>query len=129
MAHRVITADGGTPTTPFAPAALVAEGRRVLFVSGQLADDLNGELVGGDDAGAQAEQCFRNIDALLTAAGATRTDVVKLTIYLTDLADREAVARARTAYFGVHMPASTGLRIAGLVIPGARVEVEAIAVF
>jgi enamine deaminase RidA (YjgF/YER057c/UK114 family) len=107
----------------------VTQGRQVLFISGQLADSPSGELVGGDDAGAQAEQCFRNVDALLTAAGATKSDVVKLTIYLTDLADRDAVASARTAYFGEHMPASTGLQITALVIPGARVEVEAIAVF
>ena len=129
MTHRVITGDGQPPRTPFAPAALVSGGERVLFISGQLGDDASGELVGGDDAGAQAEQCFRNIDALLSAAGATKEDVVKLTIYLTDLADREAVATVRTEYFGEHMPASTGLRVAGLVLPGARVEVEAIVVF
>lgn len=119
----------GVPSTmPFAPA-IVAEGAtRFLFISGQLGEDATGALV-SDDAGEQAAQCFRNIDELLRAAGACKSNVAKLTIYLTDLVDREAVARARTEYFGAHRPASTGLMVAGLMAPGAKVEVEAIAAF
>lgn len=129
MTHTVIVFSDGRPATPFAPAALSQQGTQVLFVSGQLGEGADGELV-SPDAGEQAEQCFRNIDALLTAAGATRTDVVKLGMFMTDLvSDRAAVAAARTAYFGDHIPASTAYQVAGLVIPDARVEVEAIAVF
>lgn len=127
MPNTIVVPDGAPSAAPFSPAVL-ASGARVLFVSGQLGEDDEGALV-SEDAGEQAAQALRNVDRILAAAGATKQDVSKLTIYLTDLADREAVARARTAYFGSYKPASTGLVVAGLVIPGAKVEIEATAVF
>jgi 2-iminobutanoate/2-iminopropanoate deaminase len=126
--HRIVTEDGGPARTPYSPAVL-ASGSRTLFISGQLAEGPDGELVGGDDVGAQAAQCFRNIDVLLRAAGAGPTDVTRIAVYLLDSGDRAAVARERNAYFGEHRPASTGLVVSELLVPGALVEVEAIAVF
>ncbi len=128
MPHEVVTAAGIAPSSgPFAPATL-ATGTRVLTLSGQIADDSEGKRV-GDEAGEQARQCLRNIDALLQAAGASRTDIVRIGVYLTDMADRGAVALARSEFFGEHKPASTLFQVAALVAPEYRVEIEATAIF
>ena len=129
MPNEVITAAGApAPTGPFAPAVL-ATGSRILAISGQIADGSDGQIVGGDDAGEQARQTLRNIDALLTAAGAKRTDVVRVSVFLTDMADRAAVAEARKEFFGDHKPAATLFAVAGLVTDQLKVEIEATAVF
>ena len=127
--NTVITAEGApAPPGPFAPAIL-ATGSRVLNVSGQIADAPDGSIVGLGDAEEQARQCLRNLDALLRAAGASRTDVVKVGVFLTDIADRAAVARARTEFFGDHKPAATLFQVAALVLPELKVEIDAVAVF
>jgi 2-iminobutanoate/2-iminopropanoate deaminase len=129
MPNEVITAAGAAPPTgPFAPAVL-ATGTRVLSISGQIADGADGQIVGGDDAGEQAGQALRNLDALLVAAGAQRTDVVKISVFLTDIGDRAAVAAARAEYFGDHKPAATLFAVSGLVTPQLKVEIEATAIF
>ena len=128
MPHDVVTAAGlAPPSGPFAPATL-ATGTRVLTLSGQIADNSEGRRV-GDHAEDQARQCLRNIDALLQAAGASKTDIVRIGVYLTDIADRAAVARARAEYFGDHKPAATLFQVAALVAPEYKVEIEATAIF
>jgi 2-iminobutanoate/2-iminopropanoate deaminase len=129
MPNEIVVPEGANPPTgPFAPAIL-ATGMRMLSVSGQIADGPDGSLVGGDDAEEQARQCLRNLDALLQSAGATKADVVKIGVFLTDMDDRAAVARARSEYFGDHKPASTLFEVSRLVLPELRVEIEATAVF
>jgi 2-iminobutanoate/2-iminopropanoate deaminase len=116
-----------TPSGPFSPAVL-AEGSRVLALSGQIGDKGDGQPV-ADDAGDQARQCLANIDALLRAAGAGKTDVARVTVFLTDISDRAAVAAARTEYFGSHRPAATLVEVSALVTPAFKVEIEATAIF
>jgi len=129
MPNEIVVPEGANPPTgPFAPAIL-ATGTRMLSVSGQIADAPDGSLVGGGDAEEQARQCLRNLDALLQSAGATKDDVVKIGVFLTDMDDRPAVARARSEYFGDHKPASTLFEVSRLVLPELRVEIEATAVF
>ena len=99
----------------------------LLFVSGCVALDGDGRLVGGDDVVAQARQVFANLGAVLAAAGAGIADVVKVTVFLTDVDDRPAVNEVRRAVFGDVRPASTLVEVARLPVPGARVEVEAVA--
>lgn len=101
----------------------------MLEISGQVAQAADGSLVGGGDAGEQARQCLRNVDALLRAVGASREDVVKVSVFLTDMEDRAAVAAAREEYFGEHRPAATLVEISALVSPALKVEIEATAVF
>jgi 2-iminobutanoate/2-iminopropanoate deaminase len=126
---RALTARGlPQPGGPFSPAT-VAEGARILSLSGQIAQDKEGRLVGGESAEAQARQCLRNLGALLEAAGARREDVVRVTVFLTDVADRAAVARAREEFFGEHRPAATLVEVSALVAPEYRVEIEATAVY
>ena len=99
----------------------------LLFVSGVVPVDADGSLVGGDDVTEQARQVFRNMGAILAAAGATIADIVKVTVFLTRIEDRAAVDIARREAFGAARPASTLVEISRLLVPGARVEIEAVA--
>jgi reactive intermediate/imine deaminase len=100
----------------------------LLFVSGIVAVDERRELVGGDDVVAQARCVFDNMREVLAAAGCTFADVVKVTLFLTDVGDRPLVNPVRQEVFGETRPASTLVEVPALVIPGAKIEVEAVAV-
>jgi reactive intermediate/imine deaminase len=99
----------------------------LLFVSGCVPVDGEGRLVGGDDVVAQARQVLANVGAVLAAAGATFADVVKVTVYLTDIADRAAINPVRQEIFGETRPASTLVEVSALAIPGAKLEIDAVA--
>lgn len=105
----------------------VVTGRgRLVVVSGQIAQDERGELVGPGDPDAQAQQVFENLRRCLAAAGAGFSDVVKLTFFVLDVADLPAVRAARDAVIDtVRPPASTAVQVAALVAPGYRLEIEA----
>ena len=100
---------------------------QLLFVSGCVPVDARGELVGGDDIVAQARQVFANVGAVLEAAGASFSDVAKVTIFLTDVDDRALINPVRQEVFGETRPASTLVEVSRLAVPGARLEVEAVA--
>jgi len=100
----------------------------LLFVSGIVPVDEGGRLVGGDDVVAQARAVFDSMRVVLLAAGASAGDVVKVTVFLTDVDDRALVNPVRQAFFGDARPASTLVEISRLAIPGAKIEVEAVAV-
>jgi reactive intermediate/imine deaminase len=99
----------------------------LLFVSGFVPVDGEGRLVGGDDVVAQVRQVFANLGAVLAAAGATFADVVKVTVYLTDITDRARINPVRQEIFGDTRPASTLVEVSALVVPGAKVEIDAVA--
>ena len=99
----------------------------LLFVSGCVPVDADGRLVGGGDVVAQARQVFANVGAILEAGGATFADVVKVTVYLIDIDDRARINPVREEVFGEARPASTLVEVSALAIPGARLEVEAVA--
>jgi 2-iminobutanoate/2-iminopropanoate deaminase len=99
----------------------------LLFVSGIVAVDAEGKLVGGDDVVAQAEQVFENMRRVLAVAGCGFEDVVKITIFLTDVDDRAKLNPLRQAAFGSARPASTLVEVPRLAVPGSKVEVEAVA--
>jgi len=100
-----------------------------VYISGQVAIDGSGALVGEGDAAAQTEQVFQNLRTVVEAAGGSLKDIVKITVYVTDPAYRPAVAAARQKHFadGAY-PASTYVVISGLALPQLLVEIEAIAV-
>ena len=100
----------------------------LLFVSGCVPVDAEGNLVGGEDVVAQAERVFENIGTVLAAAGSRPDDVVKVTIFVTDIEDRPKINPVRQAFFGETRPASTLVEISKLAIPGAKIEVEAVAI-
>jgi reactive intermediate/imine deaminase len=99
----------------------------LLFVSGVVPVDEKGRL-SGDDAVEQARVVFRNLGEVLAAAGASFADVVKVTVFLTDVDDRPLINPVRREVFGATRPASTLVEVSRLAIPGAKIEVEAIAV-
>jgi enamine deaminase RidA (YjgF/YER057c/UK114 family) len=110
--------------------AVVATGSRIVFLAGQVALDANGQLVGGDDVGAQAHQVYRNIAIALEAAGARIADVAKLTTYVVGHRNGllHQVMTARRTVFGDHAPASTFIGVEALARPEYLIEVEALAV-
>jgi 2-iminobutanoate/2-iminopropanoate deaminase len=99
----------------------------LLFVSGLIGVDAEGRLVGGEDVIAQTRQVFENLRAVLEAAGCGFGDVVKLTIFLTDVDDRPLINPVRQRVFGTARPASTLVEVSRLAIPGAKIEIEAVA--
>ena len=99
----------------------------LLFVSGCVPVDGDGRLVGGDDIVAHARQTFGNVGAVLAAGGSSPADVVKVTVFLTDIDDRPKINPVRQEFFGDVRPASTLVEVSQLAIPGAKIEVEAVA--
>ncbi|TWD24120.1 enamine deaminase RidA (YjgF/YER057c/UK114 family) [Streptomyces sp. T12] len=129
MTHltRIPAPDGVAPAAQY--THVVTGTGRLVAVSGQLALDEDGALVGEGDAGAQARQVFENLRRCLAAAGATFDDVVKLTYFVTDMAHLPAVRAARAAHVPEdRLPAASAVQVAALVRPEFLLEVEALAV-
>ncbi len=109
----------------------LSQGLRVgnlLFLSGQVAVDSSGTIVGAGDLKTQTRQVFENIKAILERAGATFDDVVKMTTYFTtDIRNYEDYFSVRREYFKGINPASTGVQVAALAFEGLLLEVEVVA--
>lgn len=115
---------------PYEPYRL-SQGFRVgdlLLVSGQAAIDENGALVGVGDFDAQAEQVFRNLQRVLEAGGSSLDRVVKVTIFLTDMANFPKIVELRGTWFTPPYPADTIVEVTSLALPELEIEIEAIAV-
>ena len=97
----------------------------LLLVSGVAPLDDAGKLVSADVA-VQARQVFDNLKKILRAADADFGDVLKVTVFLTDVADRTKINPARQQYFGAARPASTLIGVKQLAIDGMKIEVEAV---
>jgi enamine deaminase RidA (YjgF/YER057c/UK114 family) len=104
---------------------IVASGRH-LYVAGQVALDENGELVGGDDAGAQARQVLTNLQHVIESAGGRMADVARTTVYLTRLEDRGPVGVVRAEFFPAPPPVNTLIVVSSLASPDFLVEIDAI---
>jgi reactive intermediate/imine deaminase len=98
----------------------------MLFISGQIGTNMEGRVV-SDDVALQADQALRNIELLLKANGATMADVVKVTVYVTDIRYLDAIAPVRLKYFPENGPASAIVEVSRLALPDLKVEIEAIA--
>ena len=112
------------PISHFTDAVRAGE---LLYVSGIVAVDGDGSLVGGADVVAQTRQVFENMRAVLTAGGCGFADVVKVTIFLTDVDDRPLINPVRQEVFGATRPASTLVEVPRLAVEGAKVEIECVA--
>jgi reactive intermediate/imine deaminase len=114
----------GEPISHYTDAVRVGD---LLFISGCVPTDAAGNVVGGDDVAAQARKVFESIGAILAAAGAGFEDVAKVTVFLTDVDDRQKINPVRQEVFGSARPASTLVEVSRLAIPGIKIEVEAVA--
>jgi reactive intermediate/imine deaminase len=123
--RREVMVEGlAEPLSHYADAVVAGD---TLYVSGIVPVDAQGAVVGGDDVVAQTRQVFAIMERVLAAAGAMPGDVVKVTIYLLDVDDRPLINPVRQEFFGSARPASTLIEVSRLAVPGARVEIEAIA--
>lgn len=101
---------------------------RTVYVSGQVARNEQGQIVGRGDMRAQTEQVFKNIDAALAAAGASLSDVVQLTAYLRDISQLAAYREVRERVLGDHpRPASTLVEVKGFIEEDILLEVDVVA--
>ena len=114
----------GTPISHYTDAVRAGD---LLFASGCVPTDADGNVVGGDDVAAQARKTLENIGVILERGGATFADVVKVTVFLTDIDDRPKINPVRQEIFGDTRPASTLIEVSRLAIPGIKIEIEAVA--
>lgn len=127
MTNAKVIAIDPDPLKPYR----IAPGWRVgdlLFLSGQAAIDSSGAIIGEGDFDAQLAQIFANIDTVLAAGGSDRSRIVKVTIYLTDMANFPAIVDARGRYFKEPWPADTIVEVKSLALPQLMVEIDVIAV-
>ncbi len=101
--------------------------KNLIFVSGQVALDEKGQVVGKGDVKAQAKQVMENIIRVLREGGASLNDVVKVTVFLTNMDHLKPVAEVRREYFKDHLPASTLVQVSSLVQKELLVEIDAVA--
>ena len=109
----------------------LAQGKQIgntIYVSGQIAYDSNGELVGEGDMKAQTRQVFDNIKSILESAGSGLKDIVKINTYITDGSKFMDMLAVRSEIFGDDPPASTAVVVAALAFPALLIEVEAVAI-
>ncbi len=121
----------GLQINPAYSHVVVTTGARTVYISGQVAVDENGALVGAGDLGAQTTQVMLNLGRALEAAGATFADVVKITTFVVGYRpeQRAVIGAARSPFFPAgEPPASTLVGIEALAAPGWLIEIEAIAV-
>lgn len=124
MTRRELRVAGlAEPISHYADAVLAGD---TLYISGIVPVDEHGAVV-GDDVVAQARQVFALMGRVLGAAGAEPADVAKVTVYLLDVDDRPAINPVRQEFFGGARPASTLVEVSRLAVPGARLEIEAVA--
>jgi enamine deaminase RidA (YjgF/YER057c/UK114 family) len=101
---------------------------RLVAISGQVAFDASGQVIGAGDPSAQARQVFENLRRCLAAAGATFGDVIKFTYFVTDMAYLPAVRAVRDEFLaGAQPPASTAVQVVALAWPELLLEIEALA--
>jgi reactive intermediate/imine deaminase len=119
-----------TDPYPYAPFRL-SQGYRagdLLFISGQAAIDEKGEIVAPGDFDAQAAQAFANLERALKAGGSSLGNVIKVTIYLTDMSNFAKIVDLRGRYFSPPYPADTIVEVSSLYSKDAMIEIEAVAV-
>ncbi len=122
--QEILLPELGEPISHYTHAVRFGD---LLFISGIAPVDGSLQLIGGNDVVAQTQQVLANLRRVLSTAGLRPADVLKVTVFLTDIADRARINPARQAFFGDARPASTLVEVSGLAIPGMKVEIEAVA--
>ena len=115
------------PLKPYYSNAVRSEAGPLLWISGQVSIDRNGNLVGKGDLRAQAIQVLENIKGILSDSNAELADVVKVTVYVTDIRAFDELADIREKYFPIFGPASVICEVSALAWPEFEIEIEAVA--
>lgn len=119
----------GVAASPNYTHVVETAARRTVYISGQVALDAAGNLVGENDLRAQTQQVFENLKLALAAVGATFDDVIKLNTFMLDMSQLAVMGEVRRQYVNMaNPPASTTIEVSRLFRPGILIEVEAIAV-
>ncbi|NBW79772.1 MAG: RidA family protein [Betaproteobacteria bacterium] len=105
----------------------VDQPKSMIFVSGQVSRDNEGQQVGVGSMLEQTRQCFRNIETCLNAAGGSLSDIVWTTVYTTDMREFRQIVAAREEFFKTNLPTSTMVEVSHLADPGLMVEIQVIA--
>ncbi len=100
----------------------------IIFTTGQIAMDKDGKILFPEDPAKQAEFIYESLEKILNQAGASLDDVVKTTVFVTDMNDFQKISAIRNKYLKSSEPVSTLIEVKSLVKPGCRVEIEVIAV-
>jgi 2-iminobutanoate/2-iminopropanoate deaminase len=125
MAHEILKLKSVHPTVGYSHAAKAGN---TLYIAGQIAQDVDGNLVGRGDFEAQVHQVYENLKNIVQEAGGTLQDIVKMTTFLTHYSYIETYRSVRNHYFPEPCPPNTLLIIDSLALPYYMIEVEAIAV-
>ncbi len=125
MKKKVVAPKGMPKPTGYSPAVRTGN---MLFISGQIAEDANGNIVGKKDFEAQARQVFENIKALLEAEGGSFDNLVKIKVHLTDIKNLAKYRQVRAEYLKGDLPASTLIAVKDLIMKELMIEIDAIAV-
>ncbi len=105
----------------------LSEVKRLIWVSGQIALDENGKLIGKGDIGTQTEQCIKNVETALKKLGGSLDDVVQVTVFVKEMRGLKTIHEVRLKYFKEPYPTSTLVEVKGFVNPGALIEINALA--
>jgi reactive intermediate/imine deaminase len=125
MAHDILKLKSVHSTIGYSHAAKAGD---TLYIAGQIAQDVNGNLVGKGDFEAQVRQVFTNLKNIMAEAGSSLQHIVKMTTFLTHYSYIETYRSVRNEFFSEPLPPNTLLIIGSLALPDYMVEVEAIAV-
>ncbi len=117
----------GELAEPIGPFTDAVEAGGFLYVSGMLSLDANGDFVGAGDVVRQTEQVLDNVGAVLRSVGATFDDVVRVGVYVRNMAHRPVINTVRRRYFGDALPTATLVEVSALAIPDALIEIETVA--
>jgi 2-iminobutanoate/2-iminopropanoate deaminase len=128
MEKEIITADNLSKPLGIYSHAVKVKGNQLLFISGMTARDLQGNLVGKGDMKRQTQQILENIKVILDRVGATFDNIVKVTIFITDMSHFKEIHEVRAKYFKKDFPASTLVQVSRLVDEDMLIEIEALAV-
>ncbi|HEY9408503.1 MAG TPA: RidA family protein [Jiangellaceae bacterium] len=125
--NSLLRPEGLVQSPAFSHVAVVPPGATTIYIGGQNAVDGTGALVGGDDPAAQTQQVMKNLHTALAAAGASVHDLVMMTVLLVDGVDLGVAYPVAAAALAGAAPPVVAARVAGLGMPGALIEVSAVA--
>ena len=109
-------------------AGMEAPAGRTVYVSGMVSMDAGGNVVGEGDIRLQTQTVLENVKAALEAAGGTLRDIVKVTVFIRNMGDYDAIHEVRRRYFEEPYPASSMVEVSALIDPRLLIEIEAVAV-